>query len=123
MLRKIAAVTILAAMTAAFVAAPATAKEGEESKHATKDVMKVAFKGGLLKKVAGGDASDEEKAKLHAMLVSLSKNKAKKGEADSWKKLTSALVKASKAVVAGEADAGKALTKAANCKACHNLHK
>ncbi len=85
--------------------------------------MKVGFKGGLLKKVAGGDASDDEKQKLHEMLVALGKNKVEKGDAESWKKLTSALVKASKDVLEGKDGAGEALQKASNCKACHNIHK
>ena len=92
-------------------------------KYSTKDVMKKAFKGGLLKKVAGGTASDEEKKELQSMLVSLSKNKPKKGEADSWKKLTGALVKAGDGAVKGDPKAGDMLKKAANCKACHNSHK
>ena len=36
---------------------------------------------------------------------------------------TTALLKAAKGVAAGKADAGKALAKAANCKACHSAHK
>lgn len=92
-------------------------------KYSTKVVMKTAFKGPLIKKVAAGDASDEEKKNLYDMLVALGKNKPPKGEADSWKKLTAALVKAGKAVVDGDADGGAMLKKAANCKACHSKHK
>ena len=76
-----------------------------------------------MKKVASGGASDAEKKELHSLLVALSKNNPKKGDAESWKKLTGALVKASKAAVNGDAKAGDALKKAANCKACHNNHK
>jgi len=94
-----------------------------EPKYKIKDVMKLALKGPLLKKVAGGDASDAEKKELHDMLVALGKNEPPKGEADSWKKLTGALVKAGKAAVDGEADAGAMLKKAANCKECHSKHK
>ncbi len=101
-----------------------TAEEEEkEPKYTTKEVMKTAMKGGLLKKVAAGEASDEEKKQLHGMLVALSKNEPKKGEADSWKELTSALVKAGKAAVDGTDDAGEMLKKASNCKACHDKHK
>jgi len=99
------------------------AEESDGKKYSTKEVMKVAFKGGLLKKVSSGNASAEEAKKLHAMLVSLSKNQPKKGDADSWKKLTSALVKASTAVKEGTEGAGAMLQKASNCKACHNIHK
>ena len=57
------------------------------------------------------------------MLVALSKNEPPKGDADSWKKLTGALVKAAKGCVDGDADAGAALRKAGNCGACHKKHK
>ena len=99
------------------------AEESDGTKYSTKEVMKVAFKDGLLKKVSSVNASAEEAKKLHAMLVSLSKNQPKKGDADSWKKLTSALVKASTAVKEGTEGAGAMLQKASNCKACHNIHK
>ena len=108
-----------------LVALPALAAADDDSaaKYSTKDVMKKAFKGPLLKKVASGGASEAGKKELHGMLVALSKNKPKKGDAESWKKLTGALVKASEAAVKGDAKAGGMLRKAANCKACHNSHK
>lgn len=124
MSKKIVALLSGSLLAACFVAVPVSAEEeGKEPKYTTKQVMKTAFKGGLLKKVAGGEASDEEKKQLHEMLVALSKNTPKKGEADSWKELTSALVKAGKAAVEGDAEAGEMLKKASNCKACHDLHK
>lgn len=107
-----------------FVALPVIAADDDsEPQYSTKEVMKKAMKGGLLKKVAGGNASAEEKKQLHGMLVALSKNKPKKGEAESWKKLTGALVKASTAAVNGDPKAGAMLKKSANCKACHDPHK
>jgi hypothetical protein len=111
-------------LVACLVCAPVTAEEEDSKpKFTTKEVMKTAMKGGLLKKVASGDASDEEKTQLHEMLVALGKNQPKKGEADSWKELTEALVKAGQAAVDGDEDAGDMLTKASNCKACHDKHK
>lgn len=111
-------------LVACFVTAPVTADDDDkEPKYAIKDVMKEAMKGGLLKKVASGDASDEEKKTLHEMLVALGKNEPKKGEAESWKELTTALAKAGKAAVDGDEKAGEMLTKAATCKACHDKHK
>ena len=107
-----------------LVAMPTQAADDDSApKYSTKDVMKKAMKGPLLKKVAGGGASDAEKKELHAMMVALSKNKPKKGDADSWGKLTGALVKASQAAVAGDAKAGDMLKKTSNCKACHGTHK
>ena len=91
---------------------------------AIKDVMKKVMKGkpNFLSKVADG-GTDAEKKELHEYLVALSKNKPKKGDADSWKELTGKLVKASQDLVDGKEDAGKAVMKAANCKACHSKHK
>ncbi|WP_145385348.1 hypothetical protein [Stieleria neptunia] len=109
----------------ALVGLPAIAADddSDKPKFKTKQVMKEAFKGPLLKKVAGGDGSAEDAKKLHAMLVALSKNEPPRGEEKSWKELTGALVKAGKAAVEGDADAGAMLKKAANCKACHSKHK
>jgi hypothetical protein len=124
MSKKIVVLLAGSLLVACFVSVPVSAEEEDkEPKYTTKQVMKTAMKGGLLKKVASGDASDEEKKQLHEMLVALSKNKPKKGEAESWKELTSALVKAGKAAVDGDADAGEMLKKASNCKACHDKHK
>jgi cytochrome c553 len=109
----------------AVICLPAMAADDgdKKPKFKTKEIMKKAFKGPLLKKVAGGDASDEEKKQLHEMLVSLSKNEPPKGEKESWEKLTGALVKAGEAAVKGDEKAGAMLKKAANCKACHKSHK
>lgn len=107
----------------AFIGLPAFAADDDKPKYKTKEVMKEAFKGPLLKKVAAGDASEEDTKKLYDMLVALSKNEAPKGDAESWKELTGALVKAGKAAVDGEADAGAMLKKSSNCKACHSKHK
>lgn len=119
--RQVAVVTAMS-MVVGLLVLPASA-DHHEPKYKTKEVMKQALKGPLLKKVAAGDASDEEQKLLHEMLVSLSKNKPPKGEAESWKKLTGALVKASQAAVDGTEGAGEMLKKASNCKACHSQHK
>jgi hypothetical protein len=92
-------------------------KDKKEPKYKIADVMKIAMKGGLCGKVAKGDASDEEKAKLVELFTALSQNTPPKGDADSWKEKTGALLKAAKA---GD---GAALKKAANCGACHKAHK
>ncbi len=124
MSRKLIAVLTGLSLMIGFATMPASGEEDvAKPKFTIKDVMKKAMKGPLLKKVAGGDASDEEKKELYEMLVALGKNEPKKGEAENWKTLTTALEKAGKAAVDGKADAGEQLTKAANCKACHDVHK
>ena len=85
-----------------------------------KEVMKKAMKGGkdsLCTKVATGKATDEEKKELVALFTDLAANKPPKGDPDSWKDKTKALLDAAKA------DDGKALQKAANCMTCHKEHK
>jgi surface antigen len=89
----------------------------EKTDYTIKQVMKEAMKGGLLNKVATGEGEKEDSDKLVALLKALASDKPPKGDPDSWKEKTSALLKAAK-----DGD-GKALKKAADCKACHAEHK
>ncbi|TWU60073.1 hypothetical protein Poly51_03470 [Rubripirellula tenax] len=125
MSKKFWTLMTVAGMLTATTAMPSRAADEDDAapKYKTKEIMKKAMKGPLLKKVAEGGASDEEKKELHAMMVALSKNTPKKGEQESWDKMTAALVKASKAAVDGTDGAGEMLSKGANCKACHTPHK
>jgi hypothetical protein len=95
----------------------------EKPKHTIKEVMKTCMKGGLCKKVGSGKGSDDDKKELLAMFTSLAASKPPKGDEDSWKEKTGALVSAAKACEKGEKDGPKLLGKAANCKACHEVHK
>src|SRR6056297_2216158 len=102
MSKKFWAVFAVFALLAAVYTAPSrAADEDTKPKYSTKDIMKNAFKGPLLKKVAGGQASEEEKKTLHEMLVALNKNVPQKGEPESWTQLTAVLVKASQGVLDG----------------------
>jgi len=107
-------VALLGLVTTTWLAARAA---DDKPKHTIKDVMKVAHKGGLMKKVADGNASDDEKKQLVELYESLAANKPPKGDDADWKTKTDALLDAAKKVD------GKALQKAANCKACHEAHK
>ena len=51
------------------------ADEEAKAKHTIKEVMKIAHKDGLLKKVLGGDASQDEKLVLLDSYISLMENK------------------------------------------------
>jgi hypothetical protein len=99
------------------------AAEDEKPKYTIKAVMKAAHKGGLMKKVADGKASDGEKKQLVEFYVALAANKPPKGDEASWKEKTAALLAAAKDAEAGKDGAGAALTKAANCMGCHSAHK
>ncbi|GIW89144.1 MAG: hypothetical protein KatS3mg108_3468 [Isosphaeraceae bacterium] len=98
---------------------PAGALEGPT----IKEVMKVAMKGGLAKKVASGQASAEQQRELVRLMEALAANKPPRGEASSWESKTAALIDASRGVLEGKPDAAEALKRAINCKACHDAHK
>jgi hypothetical protein len=94
-------------------------------KYTVEEIMEQAHDedNGIYQKVLADKASKEEKAKLLELYTDLALNKPKKGDAKSWKEKTAALVVAAKAVVAEDKDAKAKLMKAANCVACHKLHK
>lgn len=95
----------------------------KEAKYTTKQVMKMAHKDGLLKKVASGQGDEADAKKLLELYEALAANKPKKGDADAWKAKTDAIVAAAKNVVEGKDGATAALTKATNCGSCHKEHK
>ncbi len=88
-------------------------------------VMKDHFKGDTsdIKKATKGELSKDEVTKLIAALKSLPAAKPSKGEGASWKEKTDALVLAGEKLEKGEAGAGEAVKAAANCKACHDVHR
>jgi hypothetical protein len=97
----------------------------DASKYTIKEVMKMAHQGdnSLYKRVSSGKASKEDKKKLVELYTALAADAPTKGDADSWKDKTTALVDAAKAVEDGKEGATKDLKKAADCKACHTVHK
>ena len=108
------------------VAGAALGFAADEKKYTVKEVMKAAHGGGpnsLLAKVKGGKATDAEKAKLVELYASMPAGKAKKGDADEFKKLGDAMSDAAKAAKTGEDGWKDKLNKATNCKACHDLFK
>jgi hypothetical protein len=96
---------------------------GEKPKYTIKQVMKEAHKDGLMKKVADGKASDEDKKHLAELYKSLSQNTPPKGPGEEWKKRTVALVEAADKAVKGDQAAAASLPKLANCMTCHKLFK
>jgi hypothetical protein len=97
----------------------------DKPKYTIEEVMEKAHKGkqSLLAKTVSGSASKEEKETLLAMYQALAQNKPPQGDAKSWKTKTDALVSAAKAVIANENGAPMKLKMAANCAACHKVHK
>ena len=60
---------------------------------------------------------------LAELTASLPLNAPMKGDAASWKEKSTALAQAGQQLVAGKAGALDAWKSAANCKACHSVHK
>lgn len=89
----------------------------------TRAAMKKCMKGGLCKKVATGKGNANDKAVLIAAFKAMATEKPPKGDADSWKTRTDALIEAAQLAVDGDVRAGLALKNAANCKDCHTAHK
>ena len=122
MIRKLATVFSFLAVTI-IISGAISADEKKENKYTTKKFMQAVKTGGLHTKIIKGEASEEETKLFVAYVKALPTNKPPKGSADSWKKLTGALAKATKAHLAGKEGSAEALTKAMNCKACHTPHK
>jgi cytochrome c556 len=121
-------ITILLTLTlslSAGLAFRAMAADDKKDESPIGQVMKDHFKGDTsdIKKAAKGELSKDEITKLVAALKTLPMAKPPKGEAASWKEKTEALVLAGEKLEKGETGAGEAVKAAANCKACHDVHR
>ena len=114
--------TVLAALCFAFLFGVSRADDAKPE-YTIKQVMKMAHKDGLLKKVTGGDGSEADAEKLLALYKAMAENEPPKGSQADWNKKTGALVEAAQEVVDGKDGSLAALKKAANCAACHKAHK
>jgi hypothetical protein len=74
-------------------------------------------------KVLDDKATDDEKKDLLRLYTSLGKQKPPKGGIEEWNKRTDELVASLKAVYAGQKGAKERFKKAADCKACHAVHR
>ena len=94
-------------------------------KYTIADIMTKAHRrpANLLKTVASGQATDEQKAALLDLYVVLAEHKSPNGDQADWANRTALLVEAAKAAVDGNPEAGNMLTKASSCAGCHDAHK
>jgi hypothetical protein len=122
-MRKVLPFAAAVLAVAVFAGAGAFRADDKSSKYTTKEVMKLAHKEGLMKKVASGKGTKEEKEELLGLYIALSKNQPPKGDPDDWKKRCEAIVTAARDVVAAKEGAEQKLTKAVNCMGCHSLHR
>ncbi|HMC10595.1 MAG TPA: hypothetical protein VKH44_04870 [Pirellulaceae bacterium] len=100
-----------------------TSTAQEKAKYTTKEVMQKAHKGGLMKKVSEGKASDDEKKQLVEFYVALDANKPQKGDDAEWKVKTSAIVAAARAAAEGQQGAAEKLAATVKCMECHQAHR
>jgi len=130
--QKLHFVPVLAALVG-LVALPANAQDKpaadkpaiEKPKYTTAEIMKTLHKGNesVGKKVQSGLGTKEDFAKLVEYYGSLPLNEPPEGSAASWKEKSTALLNAAKALHAGQEGALAQYKKAANCKACHDVHR
>ena len=88
-----------------------------------KEVMKIAHKDGLMKKVQGGSASDEEKKQLLDLYIDMVEGEPKKGDKAEWKIAAGAAAISAAKVVLGREGATDELKKTTDCMACHSKFK
>jgi hypothetical protein len=109
-----------------LVASATSSLTGQDPKYSIKDVMKKAHGGGrnsLFNKVANGQGSDADKAKLVEYYQALPLGKPPKGDAGSYKKLAESLLAAAQEVKTGGTNSAAKLKRAADCMGCHRAHK
>jgi len=73
--------------------------------------------------VIDGKASAAEKQQLLDLYQALSRAKPPKGDLGEWQKRTTEMADSMKAAIKGEGMASARLTKARDCKACHEKHR
>ncbi len=116
--------TLAVSLSAGFALHAFAADEKKEPSVIGK-AMKEHFKGDTsnIKKAAKGELTKEQVTTLLAAAKTVAAAKPAKGDEASWKAKNGALVTALEKLEKGEAGAGDAVKAAANCKACHDVHK
>jgi hypothetical protein len=121
---------LLAALSVSLIGVSVAEEKKEDKKPLEiKAIMKKAHtpaaKGEdpLCKKFATGKTSEAETKDILSMYEDLAKAKPPKGDEDSWKKKTTALLTAAKDVAAKKDGAADDFKKALNCMACHEAHR
>lgn len=89
------------------------------------EFMQAYHRGGasLAVRARTGDAEPEELDFLLRNYHELAATPPPKGDADSWRTRTGALINATEALLAQSPDALKSYATAVNCKACHDVHR
>ncbi|MFN0052325.1 MAG: hypothetical protein ACKV0T_09035 [Planctomycetales bacterium] len=121
-MRRIVPFALLAVALATVGVVSVVRAADEKPKYTIKEVMKL-HKDKVHEKFQKGEASKEEAKKLLDGYEAMTKDKPPKGDAENWKKLTEALLKAAKEVDAKKDGGVDAYKKAVQCGGCHSAHK
>jgi hypothetical protein len=125
-MKKLTLAAVAAALAGlSMLMGSAIAAEETAATPSIKNVMKAGFKGddSLAKKATQGKLSKDEVARLAEYCAALAKDKPAAGDEASWKEKTAALTKAIGEIQSGAAGGARAFETAANCKACHEMHR
>ena len=120
-LKHITGVLFILALVSGF----AVSARADDPKYTVQQIMKAVYKGedSVHKRIIKGTATKEDLAKLVEYVSVLPQNDPPQGDADGWKKKTTALVDAAKAMQAAKDGALAQYTKTANCQACHSVYR
>jgi hypothetical protein len=124
----VGAIFLLGALVSAgFLLTRATVEvrgQGDAPKYTIKEVMTKAHgKNNLVKKLALGTATEEDKKNLIEYYEALTKNKPPRGDLNAWTQRTETLLAAAKVAVKGNKADFPRLRKAVDCDTCHAQHK
>jgi hypothetical protein len=103
-----------------------TSRADDDSRAVIIAAMRRVFTGTeppLILRAAAGDASETEKKRLLKVLTGMAEAQPDHGGAESWKAKTAALTAAAQDLLDGKEGAGERLRAAADCRACHQVHR
>jgi hypothetical protein len=123
-MRKLIAVACLTAVGVIVAGTDSSsAQDKDKPKFTISEVMQQAHKGGVLKAVQSGSASDEQKKQLVEYYTALTQNAPPAGDKDAWKKQTTAMKEAAEKAAKGDEKGVAELKKIVNCGNCHKMFK
>jgi hypothetical protein len=123
--------SIVAAAAVTFLAGcdsktdSAAKSDSAKPKYTIEEIMKKGFAGkddSVVKRINNGTASKEDLKLMAELTHDLPLNKPEKGDMASWTEKSTALAAAADALAKGTGSVD-AFKSAANCKACHSVHK
>jgi hypothetical protein len=123
------ATTVTVSLSLTFIFTTRAADPAKDAKdNPTKEFMAKYHKAPrgtdpVAKRATMGKASPEELKALAEGYHAMTKAKPPEGDMASWKEKTTKAASAANALVKGEPDAIERYKAAANCKACHDVHR